>query len=66
MQPERTIDDIVRYCIEYKKKTGNFLHYGHAVAMIEREERIAKEKKKAAAKRRREKATKEKSKEEKQ
>lgn len=67
MRPTRTIDDIVRYCKEYEKKTGNFLHYGHAVAMIEREERIAQEKKKkAAAKRHRSKTTKENSKEEKQ
>ena len=76
MIPTRTIDDIVRYCMEYQKKTGRILHYGDAVAMIEREERIAQEKKierekradqekkkKASTKRRRSKVSKENSKE---
>lgn len=54
IRPARTIDDIVRYCNVYEKKTGRPLHYGQAVVMIEREERAALEKiKKAAAKRRR-------------
>ena len=67
IKPTRTINDIVRYCKAYEKKTGKVLHYGAAVAMIEREERAALEKmKKAAAKKRRSTVSKENSKEEKQ
>lgn len=38
-----TIEDVVRYCNEYERKTGKILHYGEAVVMIEREERAARE-----------------------
>ena len=55
--PKYTIDDVVRYCEQYRKRTGDYLSYGRAVAMIEREERLAamERKKKAQAKKHRKK-----------
>ena len=57
MMPKYTIDDVVRYCEEYRQRTGDYLSYGRAVAMIEREEHLEaqKRKKKAQEKKRRKK-----------
>ena len=57
MMPKYTIDDVVRYCEAYRKRTGDYLSYGRAVAMIEREERMEaqKRKKKGQEKKRRKK-----------
>lgn len=35
-KPKNSIDDVIRFCIEYEKRTGRYLSLGKAVVMMER------------------------------
>ena len=34
-KPKKSIADVIRFCIEYEKRTGRYLSYGKAEVMME-------------------------------
>lgn len=41
-RPKMSINKVIAFCVEYEKKTGRYLKYGDAVAMLEQGMRTGK------------------------